>query len=84
MALSAIWFEIYPALAPIRQKPINPFFVPSEGVEPITVGSFLFALLVVCLSVIGWRNIPGLVDVLLLGRLGVESSIRYALSLIHI
>ena len=32
------------------------------------------------LTIAGWRNIPGLIDVLLLGRLGIESSIRYAIT----
>ena len=48
--------------------------------EPITVGSILLAALVVGITILAWRNTPGLVDVTLLGRLGVESSTRYTIS----
>ncbi len=82
VGISLIWLETYPALAKVGQLPINPFFLDTGTDEPVTIGALAIALLVVVLTSIAWRNLPGLVDVLLLGRLGVESSIRYAITTI--
>ena len=70
---AAIWLEVLPALMPILETPVNPFHLSSDTAAPITIGSLLIALATVVLTIAGWRNIPGLIDVLLLGRLGIES-----------
>ncbi len=80
--MAIIGAELYPALEPLAKQPINPFFQEDGIKQPITIGALATSILLITLTVIAWRNLPGLVDVLLLGRLGVESSIRYAVTTI--
>ena len=73
-----ILMELNPALTPVLDAPINPFRIAAES--PVTVGAMLLALFIAAVAVLAWQNVPGLIDVLLLGRLGVESSVRYAVT----
>jgi len=78
--ISAIWVEFFPAFNPLLQKELWTVAGVGGGASAITVSSVIVSILVVGIAVIARRNIPGLVDFLLLGRFGIESSTRYAVS----
>jgi potassium efflux system protein len=78
--LSAIWADFFPALQPLLDHQLWTVADVGGGVIAITVSSVIACMLVVALAVVARRNIPGLVDFVLLGRFGIESSTRYAIS----
>ncbi|MEK6235651.1 MAG: mechanosensitive ion channel, partial [Planctomycetales bacterium] len=80
LGLSVIWIEDLAAVKPLVEARLWEVAGPGGEATPITVGSVLLAALIFALSLSASRNIPGLVDVMLLGRLSVESSMRYAIS----
>ena len=49
---------------------------------PVTVANLLMALFGVVLAVFGARNLPGLLELLVLSRLGLDRGLRYAISTI--
>ena len=82
VGMGSIWFEVFPALAPVFEQVLYTARIDSDELRSVTVGGVLFAILMIALTVTGCRNISGLVDVFLMGRLEVESSIRYAVATI--
>jgi potassium efflux system protein len=80
IGLSAIWFEVLPALTSMLDTRLWEVDGVGGGVKRITIGAVLLASLIFVIAILASRNIPGLVDVMLLGRLGIESSTRYAIS----
>lgn len=69
LGLWAIWTSVLPMLSKLEEQTIW---------GSLTAFDLLFSLLVVGVTVIAAKNIPGLVNMLLLERLRLESSIRYA------
>jgi potassium efflux system protein len=80
IGMTSIWWEAIPAVEPILEMPLNPFHDALDGIPRITLGVMLYAVIVLALTTGACRNLPGLIDVLLLGRIGIESSIRYAVT----
>jgi len=80
IGLSAIWIQDSPALAPLFQKTLWSVEGVGGDLLPVTFGAVLLAILVLVISVLAARNIPSLIDLMLLGQLGIESSTRYAIS----
>jgi potassium efflux system protein len=80
LGLSAIWVEFFPAFKPLLDQKLWTVADVAGSVSAVTVSSVVVSILVVALAVVVQRNIPGLVDFLVLGRFGIESSTRYAIS----
>ena len=80
LGLSPIWYEVFPALSPILEQQLWEVQGVGGVTKSVSLGAVLFATLVVGIALLASRNIPGLIDVMLLGRLGFESSTRYAIS----
>ena len=59
--------------------PTAPQFTPIQEREVVTVGDLALALLLGFITVVGARNIPGLMEISVLQRLPLENSVRYAI-----
>ncbi len=80
IGFSSIWYTYVPALAPILGYELWSVPLANGGAKPITVGMISIGLLTLTLAILASRNVPGLIDALLLGQLGVDSPTRYAIS----
>ena len=73
-----IWVDVLPALAVLKQGQLWA----TEGIDGttrwITAADILFVALVVCIFFVVVRNVPGVTEFILLERLPVDASIRYA------
>jgi potassium efflux system protein len=75
-----IWANVIPMLGLLEQRDVWAMKDAAGEPSAITVADILMAIVVMAVTVASARNIPGLVDILLLERLQIESSIRYAVS----
>ncbi|MDG1894409.1 MAG: mechanosensitive ion channel, partial [Fuerstiella sp.] len=89
-----IWLDVLPALRVLDHKPLWTVYeevvVPIESEEAttvqtrmerrdVTVGSLLFAVFTLTLTVIGVRQIPGLIEVVLRSESKLDAGARYAI-----
>ncbi|OYV86700.1 MAG: hypothetical protein B7Z73_11310, partial [Planctomycetia bacterium 21-64-5] len=76
-----IWADVLPAFS-LLNVPL--WFVEGSGgptqLEPVRVAHLLEAVLAVVLTVVGTRNIPGLLGIVFLQRLPLETATRYAVT----
>lgn len=94
VGLYVIWVEVLPALRILNQREMWSVDVvetvmdadgaPQERIErlPVTWGHGLLALVVIGMTVLATRNIPGLLEITILQRLPMEPSGRYAVTTI--
>lgn len=75
-----IWYNVLPALNPIWEWQLWSTTGTDGSTTSVTLGATILAILVFGLSLLASRNIPGLIDVMLLDKLGIASSTRYAIS----
>lgn len=93
--LFSVWVDVFPALRFFEQVELWQVASTVETtvgtgdaarVEvvpvavPVTVANLLLALVGLALAVIGARNLPGLLELALLSRLGIDRALRYAIS----
>jgi potassium efflux system protein len=69
-----IWKAVLPAIAAVGEYPLYD----SAG-EVVTLGSVVTALVVVVTTVIMARNVPGLMEIMILRRLPLDSGVRFAI-----
>lgn len=77
-----IWADVLPALSYLNVE-LWPTDVVQNGVtrvEPINVLRLLEAVIAVILTLVATRNIPGLLEIVLLQRLPLEAATRYAIT----
>jgi potassium-dependent mechanosensitive channel len=80
--LWAIWAPVLPALKLAGGSPLWTYMAEVEGVKqsvPITLAHLVTALVTVGLTVAAARNLPGVLELLLLSRLPLDAGARYAL-----
>lgn len=76
-----IWADVLPALAILQEIPIYRTESIEVGViERVTLADLILAVVVVIMTAIAARNIPGLIEILLLQRLPLDSATRYAIA----
>lgn len=85
--LYVIWSDIFGALKVLDRITLWSITAPSGGdapptVQAITLGSIGLALVALALTVSAARNIPGLLEVLVLQRQSVDAGTRYAATLL--
>jgi potassium efflux system protein len=80
--LWAIWAPVLPALKLVGSTPLWTYVTEVDGVKqpaPITLAHLVTALVTVALTVVAARNLPGVLELLLLNRLPLDAGARYAL-----
>ncbi len=70
-----IWDDVLPALAMVGRYPL--FTLNSQ--EQITLGAVATALLVLILTGIVAKNVPGLLEIMILRRLPIDRGVRFAI-----
>ena len=78
-----IWNDVFPALGILQDINFWSYTTVVDGVSktvPITLGNIFLAVIVIVATVIAARNIPGLLEVILLNRLPMDPGARYAYS----
>ena len=70
-----IWDNVLPALAMLGKHPLWTL----SDQEQITLGALTMALLVVVLTVVVARNVPGLLEIIILRRLPIDRGVRFAI-----
>jgi potassium efflux system protein len=81
----AIWASVFPAFGILEDIHFWSYSTVVDGVSrtvPITLANVLLAIIVVVITVIANRNLPGLLEVILLNRLTMDPGARYAYSTI--
>jgi len=71
-----VWNDILPALGALAEIQLWGL----AGEKPVTLGSIAMALLVVVLTVIVTRNVPGLLEIVILRRLPIDRGVRFAVT----
>ena len=74
LGMWTIWNEVLPAFAKLGE-----FELYTIGEDPITLGAIITALVVTILTVIVARNVPGLLEIIVLRRLPLDRGIRFAI-----
>jgi potassium efflux system protein len=80
--LWAIWVPVLPALKLAGGVPLWTYMTEVDGVKqsvPITLAHLVTSLVTVGLTVAAVRNLPGVLELLLLNRLPLDTGARYAL-----
>jgi potassium efflux system protein len=96
VGLWAIWSDVLPALGILKRielwsttaKQAETVTAPDgstsvrtvEKVVPVTVASVALALIIVALTIVATRNVPGLLEITLLQRLPLEHGVRFAIT----
>jgi potassium efflux system protein len=79
----AIWEPVFPALGILQDIQFWSYSTVVDGVAktmPITLANILMAAIVAVTTIIASRNLPGLLEVILLNRLPMDPGARYAYS----
>ena len=74
-AIWYIWSDFLPALGSIAKTPL--WYITAE--ESVTLGSVAIALFIVVLTVILTRNVPGLLEIVVLRQLPIDRAVRFAI-----
>ena len=78
-----IWADVLPAFAFLNEVALWSQTATVDGVEtvlPVTAADVVLALLIIVVTVIASRNIPGLLHILILQRLTLAPGSRYAIT----
>jgi potassium efflux system protein len=78
-----IWADVLPAFSFLNDVALWTQTATVDGIDkvvPVTAADVLLALLVIVVTVIGSRNIPGLMHILILQRLTLAPGSRYAIN----
>ncbi len=76
-----IWAEVLPAFTMLDQVALWTQTVMVDGVEtivPVTLANLLLALLIIAITAIASKNLPGLMEIAILQRLTLQPGSRYA------
>jgi potassium-dependent mechanosensitive channel len=79
-----LWRELIPILGALEQ--VNLPFISNRTVDgvvqpvPVTLADLLQGLVIIALTFLGAKNLPGLLEITLLQRLPLESGARYAIT----
>jgi potassium efflux system protein len=85
VGLWAIWNPVLPALGVLQEIQLWSYSSEVEGVIkaiPITLGDLVIAIIVAITTVVAARNLPGLLEIVLLNQLPMAVGARYAVTTI--
>ena len=78
-----IWADVLPALSFLNEVGLWTETVMIDGAEalrPVTLADLLLAITIIVITVIASRNLPGLMEILILQRLSLAPGSRYAIN----
>ena len=78
-----IWSSVLPAFSFLNEVALWTQTAMLDGVEtvlPVTLADLIFAIFIVVVTAIASRNLPGLMEILILQRLTLEPGSRYAIN----
>lgn len=78
-----IWADVLPAFSFLSDVSLWTQTAVLDGVEvflPVTLANLILAMLIIVVTVIASRNLPGLMEILVLQRLTLEPGSRYAIN----
>jgi potassium efflux system protein len=81
--LWAIWAPVLPALKLLGAAPLWSYMTEIDGVKqsvPITPAHLVTALFAAALTIAAARSLPGVLELLLLNRLAIDTGARYAIN----
>lgn len=79
----AIWNRVFPAFGILEDVKFWSYSTMVDGVAkmvPITLANIVLAIIVAATTIVASRNLPGLLEVILLNRLPMDPGARYAYS----
>jgi potassium efflux system protein len=79
----AIWEPVFPAFGILQDIQFWSYSTTVDGVAksvPITLANVIMAIIITVTTIIAGRNLPGLLEVILLNRLPMDPGARYAYS----
>ncbi len=79
ISVGMVWAEVMPALGILNEVELYSVLETDGGRDPVTLGETLLAAGAIVLMVLAWRNLPELADVIVLQRVGISSSGRFAI-----
>ena len=85
VGLWVIWSDVLPAMQMLEDIRLWSYSVEAEGVRqvvPITLTNLLLAMVIVAITFVGARNLPGVLEITLLKYLPLDAGARYAFSTI--
>ena len=80
LGLWSIWSGVLPALSYLDNYELWNVKTADGATQLVSIGDLALAALVAVFTFVAARNIPGLIEIVLLDRLPLESSLRYAVS----
>ena len=88
LGLWAVWRDVLPALGILNTIPIpglNQQVLGLDGVstlQAVSLGALILSVLVLSFTFTAARHLPGLIDLVVLGRFGLQSGTRHAITLL--
>jgi len=88
VGLWAVWRDVLPALGILNTIPIpglNQQVLGLDGVstlEAVSLGALVLSIILLSLTFTAARHLPGLIDLVVLGRFGLQSGTRHAVTLL--
>ena len=80
VGIGTIWSPVFPAIGFLDALPLWNTTLSDGSIEPVTLKNIVVFIPIVLLSFIAVRNLPGLVEGLLLERLPLDRPARYAIT----
>ena len=80
VGIGAIWAPVFPAIGLLDAIPLWSTLLADGSVQPVTLKNIVIFIPIVILSFIAVRNLPGLMEGLLLERLPLDRPARYAIT----
>jgi len=83
VGLWVIWSEVLPAFGILDEFSLWQRSTVADGVEtlvPVTLKDVILGVLAILIIIVGARNLPALLEIVLLARLNISAGSRYAIS----
>jgi len=80
-----VWANVLPALSFLENVKLWTYSVEVEGVRtamPITLADLMIAIIVTIVTIVAAKNLPGLLEIILLNRFSMDSGARHAFTTI--
>ena len=80
LAVAFTWSGVLPAVGALNSIALWEVTGSNQKMIPITLANVLLAIPIMAMTLVGARNLPGLLEIALLQHLPLENAVRYAIS----